>query len=165
MDKREFEQMLMDYLASESLVLTPVNVAFALRLDTGDVAGFLAALAGDGKLILEGGEGMAASYRVPGKQFAGPKPGDVSVTRAKSSACFYHALSNFFFPGLGSLLYLKPFGFLPPLVLIGISITIAILLGDWFKLFAILPIPLAWIWSVVYGVLLYFSDPWSAKGK
>jgi hypothetical protein len=163
MDKNEFETKLNEYLQKESLVLTPVNVSFTFDIDVKDAAKLMEELTSDKKLEKISGEGSAATYKLIGKPMATATPGEKSVAPAKSSSAFYHALTNFFIPGLGSLIYLKPAGFVPVLILIALSVVLIIFLNDWFKLFAVISLIFAWIWSVVIGIIYYAKDPWSTK--
>ena len=120
----------------------------------------MAELAAEEKLVLDSGSGLNAVYRMPGRPLVGPPPGGASVKRARSSAALYHALTNLFIPGFGSLLYLRPVGFVPVLVLVAAAVCMAIFLPGWSRLAALSPLPIAWLWSIIYGFVMYAKDPW-----
>ena len=75
MDRDRFERALFEYLERESLVLTPVNVGFALGLDVGRAAQLLEELSAAGRLELVSGRGTAATFRRPGHATYEQTPG------------------------------------------------------------------------------------------
>jgi hypothetical protein len=160
MDIVAFEKRLFEILEKESLILTPVNVGFALDIDASDAIGMMNALVESNKLELVSGSGTAAVYRRTGHATYEATPGATSVGAAKSSECLYHLLLNVFIPGLGSLIY-KRFGFWAIIfVLFGISVAILVLAPSLGKLFSILGFAIWYLVSLLGSIFYYLKDPW-----
>jgi len=164
MDIAAFEKRLFEILEKESLILTPVNVGFALDIDASDAIGMMNALVESNKLELVSGSGTAAVYRRTGHATYEATPGTTSVGAAKSAECLYHLLLNVFIPGLGSLIY-KRFGFWAIIfVLFGLSVAILVFVPSLGKLFSILGFAIWYLVSLLGSIFYYLKDPWS-NGK
>lgn len=155
----EFDKALSEYLAENSLVLTPVNVSFALGMDVEETA----ALMERGKLVLDSGDGVTATYRRPERDAYEASPGAPSVGKPISPRAINQMPLNFYFPGYGSLATLNLRGCLPVLALFIGAIVLAIVLPGWDKLFAAIPVGVAYLWSIVIGLWDYFRDDRSGK--
>ena len=159
----EFEKALSDYLNENSLVLTPVNVSFALNMDVEEAAELMERAVERGKLILDSGEGVTATYRRPEHDTYETSPGGPSVGKPISPRAINQMPLNFYFPGYGSLATLNLRGFLPVLALFIAAIVLVIVLPEWDKLFAAIPVGVAYLWSIVIGLWDYFRDDRSGK--
>ena len=165
MDISVFEQRLLELLERESLILTPVNVGFALDVDANDAAAMMATLVENGKLELVSGGGTAAVYRRVGHATYETPPGEKSVLPPKSSASLYHLLLNVFIPGLGSLIY-KRFGFWAViLVLFAASVAMIVFLPSLGKLVSLLGFAVWYLVTLFGSIYYYMKDPWSAEGQ
>lgn len=163
MDKAQFEERLMAHLENDSLVLTPVNVGFALELDATDAAGLMDELVAGGTLELVSGTGTGALYKRVGHATYETPPGEVAVGKPKSSQALYHLLLNTFFPGFGSLLYGRIALLIPCILLLGGAIAMIVLFSDGAKLFSILLFFAWWLVSFLGGIYYYLKDPWADK--
>jgi len=163
MDMREFERALFEYLERKSLVLTPVNVGFALNVDVQRAAELLAALADEGLLELVSGSGAGATYRRPGKPTHEPTPGLESHGEPISERAINRMALDLQVPGLGSLVTLSPLGCLPVLGLFGLAVFLGIYLDGWSKLWAAVPVLAGCAWSIVFSIFGYMADDRSQK--
>lgn len=165
MSTADFERRLNDFLAENSVVLTPLNVAFSLNMDVAETALLMADLAREGTLVLDSGEGETALYRRPGHAVYETDPKGSSVGEPISPGAINQMPLNMEFPGLGSLVTLNPRGCLPVLALFIGAVVMAVMLPGWNKLFAGLPILAAIAWSLFIGMWDYFRDNRSGKDR
>jgi hypothetical protein len=116
-----------------------------------------------GKLVLDSGEGVTATYRRPERDAYDVSPGGPSVGKPISPRAVNQMPLNFFFPGYGSLATLNLRGCLPVLALFIAAIVLVIVLTGWDKLFAGIPVLVAIVWSILIGIWDYFRDRRSGR--
>lgn len=161
MDIASFEKRLFEHLEKESLILTPVNVGFALNIDANDAVTLMTALVENNRLALVSGTGTSAVYKQVGHATYETTPGTQSVLPKKSSASLYQLLLNVFIPGLGALIY-KRFGFWAVLtVLFGAAVAMIVFLPSLGKLFSILMFVVWYLVTILGSIYYYMKDPWA----
>ena len=177
MEKAEFEKRFLDLVHRSDMVLTAPSVAHQLEIGIEEAQEHLLSLELNGTLEQATDERGATYYVMPNRPAPGtgralPTSGEgnrgtpgMTNPADLPSAPIYSGpgtapakgrsinglVLNVIFPGVGSLVCGRGSGFaMLALVLLGIILLFA--LSGWSKLLGIVPIVVAWIWSIVAGV-------------
>ena len=163
MNKNEFEKALFAYLDEKSLVLKPLNVAYALGVDVALAGALLDELCSEGVIELVSGQKDTATYRLPGHATYDVSPAESAVSKPISPRAINRMAMDLQMPGLGSLVTLSPVGCLPVLALFVGAIVMVVMLDGWSNLWAAVPILVACVWSILVSIFGYFKDDRSGK--
>lgn len=178
MERTEFEQRFLALVNQTDIVITAANVSYHLGLSIEQVQEHLLALELDGVIKQETDKKGDAYYRLPARSSPGtlpvlardladpaerpgvhdpskipPAPVYGSHSAPASGRAVNGLVLNIFVPGVGSFICGRKEAYGIWCLLLAGLLVFAVVPG-WMKLWGVLPLATAWIWSIVAGIFL-----------